>query len=245
MWWTNSLCILPNEDLGILAEYDPLTSSLVPHGVIGRRVSRNVASARCSPFQYVGDCIETCVHGADASQVAIANHASDDGSSFDLLSSELGNVQAESMTHVADASKVLSQVTSCWSESFLVVPMVTVTKMMTKAGEARGLVRRNDVFSGEGRPPAREKGISRHRNEGIFPLPPFRELLVWSSRGLTGGQRRRLLRDVHGACNAFNWTHGEDSRTVARPPSLVAREDKHQNLRADVLQRHPGGHALG
>ena len=25
MWWTNSLCILANEDLGTLAEYDPLT----------------------------------------------------------------------------------------------------------------------------------------------------------------------------------------------------------------------------
>ena len=26
MWWTNSLCTLANEDLGTLAEYDPLTS---------------------------------------------------------------------------------------------------------------------------------------------------------------------------------------------------------------------------
>ena len=26
MWWTNSLCIFANEDLGTLAEYDPLTS---------------------------------------------------------------------------------------------------------------------------------------------------------------------------------------------------------------------------
>ena len=25
MWWTNSLCTLANEDLGTLAEYDPLT----------------------------------------------------------------------------------------------------------------------------------------------------------------------------------------------------------------------------
>ena len=27
MWWTNSLCTLANEDLGTLAEYDPLTLS--------------------------------------------------------------------------------------------------------------------------------------------------------------------------------------------------------------------------
>ena len=25
MWWTNSLCTLADEDLGTLAEYDPLT----------------------------------------------------------------------------------------------------------------------------------------------------------------------------------------------------------------------------
>ena len=25
MWWTNSLCTSANEDLGTLAEYDPLT----------------------------------------------------------------------------------------------------------------------------------------------------------------------------------------------------------------------------
>ena len=27
MWWTNSLCTPANEDLGTLAEYDPLTKS--------------------------------------------------------------------------------------------------------------------------------------------------------------------------------------------------------------------------
>ena len=26
MWWTNSVCTTANEDLGTLAEYDPLTS---------------------------------------------------------------------------------------------------------------------------------------------------------------------------------------------------------------------------
>ena len=29
MWWTNSLCILANEDVGTLAEYDPLMSAVM------------------------------------------------------------------------------------------------------------------------------------------------------------------------------------------------------------------------
>ena len=29
MWWTNSLCTFVDEDLGTLAEYDPLTSEQV------------------------------------------------------------------------------------------------------------------------------------------------------------------------------------------------------------------------
>ena len=53
---------------------------------------------------------------------------------------------------------------------------------------------------------------SRHRSEGIFPLPQLLDLPVWSSSGLTGGQRPRLSRDVNGACNVLNWMHGEDSR---------------------------------
>ena len=67
-----------------------------------------------------------------------------------------------------------SHVTSCWSESFLVVQMVTVTKMMTerrKAGEAPGLARRNDVSSGGGRPPARptwKKGHLAASERGSF-----------------------------------------------------------------------------
>ena len=47
------------------------------------------------------------MQGADSPQVASANHTSDDSSSFDLLSSKFGNVQAESRTHVADASSRL------------------------------------------------------------------------------------------------------------------------------------------
>ena len=46
-----------------------------------------------------------------------------------------------------------------------------------------------------------------------------------------------MLGDVNGACNARNWMHGEDSRPAARPPSLLAIEDKNQRLRADVQQR--------
>ena len=61
---------------------------------------------------------------------------------------------------------------------------------------------------------------------GNFPLPQLRDLPVWSSGGLTGGQRRGLLRDVNGACNALKWMHGEDSRSAARPPPLVATETR-------------------
>ena len=59
---------------------------------------------------------------------------------------------------------------------------------------------------------------------------------MWSSGGLTSGQRRRLLRDVNRSRNALNWMHGEDSRPAARLPSLVACEDKNQCLLADVQQ---------
>ena len=38
---------------------------------------------------------------------------------------------------------------------------------------------------------------------------------------MTGGQRRRLLRGVNGACDALNWMQGEGSRSVAHPHSLV------------------------
>ena len=82
-----------------------------------------------------------------------------------------------------------------------------------KAGEARGLARRNDVSSGGGRPPARPPWRQGHLAEserGNFSPPPLRDLAVWSSVGMTGGQRRRLFRDVNGACDALNWTHGED-----------------------------------
>ena len=60
---------------------------------------------------------------------------------------------------------------------------------------------------------------------------------MWSFGGLTSGQRRRLSRDVNGVCDSLNWMHGEDSRPAARPPPLVASEDKNQYLRADVQQR--------
>ena len=46
-----------------------------------------------------------------------------------------------------------------------------------------------------------KKGISRHRSEGIFLVPLLEDLLVWSSSGLTGGQRCGLLRDV--TCDAL------------------------------------------
>ena len=49
-----------------------MLSSLVSHVVVGWGLSRNVAFARCFPLQDVGECTRTCVHGADAPQVASA-----------------------------------------------------------------------------------------------------------------------------------------------------------------------------
>ena len=108
----------------------------------------------------------------------------------------------------------------------------------TIAGTARAFSRPIAMTSiVDGVDPVEKKSISRHRSEGIIPLPQLRDLPVWSSGGLTGGQRRRMLRDVNGVCNTLNWMHGEGSRPTARPPSLVATEDKNQRLHADVQQR--------
>ena len=81
-----------------------MVPSRVLHVVGGRGLSRVVSFARCFPCQDVDECTETFMHGTDAPKVASADHTSDDSSSFDLLSSEFGNVQAESKTHVADPS---------------------------------------------------------------------------------------------------------------------------------------------
>ena len=117
------------------------------------------------------------------------------------------------------------------------VQLVTMMKVMTKRGKAGERV--TSPVEGVDRPsgPRRRKGTPRHRSEGIFPVPQLRDLPAWSSGGLTGVQRRRLLRDVNGACNACNWMRGEGSRPAARPPFLVASEEKNQCLRADVQQR--------
>ena len=122
-----------------------------------------------SHFMMLASALRRMYMGADAPKVVSAKHASVDSSSFDLLSSEFGNVQAGSETHVAGASPGLgSQLTWPWSESFLVVQLATVMKVMTergKAGEARGPARRNDVSSRGGRLPVRPRGkrsTSRH-----------------------------------------------------------------------------------
>ena len=109
-----------------------------------------------------------------------------------------------------------------------------------KKGEAERPVRRHDVSHGWGRPPHRlpqNQPRLAAPNEGIFRLPHLQELPASCSGGLTGGQRRRLSRDVNEACRALSWMHGEEIRPPALPPSLVASEDKNQCLRADVQQR--------
>ena len=43
--------------------------------------------------------------------------------------------------------------------------------------------------------------------------------------------------DVNGVYRALNGMHGEEYRSAARPPSLVASEDKNQCLRVHVQQQ--------
>ena len=111
--------------------------------------------------------------------------------------------------------------------------VVRVRELERRAGEDEGLARCDDVSSGGvDRPPwlpVKKRHLAASER-GFFPLPPLRDLPVWSSGGLSGGQRRRLLRDVNGAFGALNWMHGEDSRPTTRPPSLVASEDKNQSM---------------
>ena len=162
-----------------------MVSSLVLHVVGGRALRLNVSFARRFSFQDVGAYTETYVHGAGAPNVASAKHASVNSSSFDLVPPEFGNLRARSRTHTADASP-----TSPWSESFLVVQLVTMMKVMLKGG--RGHVA------------ASERGKFSSTATSRLTAVVFR----W----------RGLLRDVNGACNASNWMHGEDSRPAARPP---------------------------
>ena len=114
-----------------------MVSSLVSHVVVGQGLSRNVASTQCFPFPVVGDCTETCmglmvlewpVRFVLLTAVPLSTSCPRNSETY----------KAEIQTHVADTSR--SQVTSCWSASFLVVQVVTVTKLMTKrrkAGEVR------------------------------------------------------------------------------------------------------------
>ena len=93
-----------------------------------------------------------------------------------------------------------------------------------QAGESTGPARRHDVSGGGGRPSTQP--------------PQVRWRPAASERGnYSCGQRRRMSRDVNGACCVLNWMHGEENRPAARPPSHVVSEDKSQYLRAVVQER--------
>ena len=120
------------------------------------------------------------------------------------------------------------------------VQLVTVTRegeIIRKVGVAEGPACRHDVGFDRPSGSRRTKGASRQSSEGICPLPLLRGLPAWSSGGSTGGQRRRLLRDVNGTCRACNWMHCEENRPAARPRSLVASEDNNPFIRVDVQRR--------
>ena len=123
------------------------------------------------------------------------------------------------------------------------VPLVMVMRVWElerRAGEAEGSACRNDVSNGGGRPSdqlPQNKGRLAAPKRGNFPLPYLQELPESCSGGLTGGQRRRLLRVFNEACRALNWMHGEDTRPPVLSPSLLPSENKNRCLRADVQQR--------
>ena len=147
-------------------------------------------------------------------------------SSFDLMPPEFGNLRAVSKTHIADASPGLGAT----ADIALVGEFLggAVGHYDEGNDEARKGGRGQAPRPSQGRrqwrgstarpTPRGKEGTSRHRSEGIIPLTPPRDPLVWSSGGWTGGQRRR----------------GQSPRGSS---SLAATEDKNQCLRADVQQR--------
>ena len=85
----------------------------------------------------VAEVSETYVHEAGAPKVVSAKHAAVDSCSFDFVPPGFANPRAGSKTHTVDASPVWGpQSTSLWSESFLVVQLVRIMKVMTKRGKA-------------------------------------------------------------------------------------------------------------
>ena len=89
------------------------------------------------------------------------------------------------------------------------------------------------------------EGGSRQRSKGTCSVPQLRHLPAWSSGGLTGGQRRRLLRDVNGACRALSWMHGEENLPAAPSFSCGQRGQEPMSSCGRAAARQPGGSALG
>ena len=104
--------VAPPDNAGALCVVDELSMpfldvSWCPHGFCMSLVAEvSVVSFLSRDVSHVKMLMSVLrrMHGTDAPKVASADHTSDDSSSFDLLSSEFGNVQAESKTHVADPS---------------------------------------------------------------------------------------------------------------------------------------------
>ena len=73
-----------------------------------------------------------------------------------------------------------------------------------------------------------------HRACAFLPLPSLRD--VGLPAALTGGRRRRLLRDIEAAVDALNWMHGSAYRPAPRELS-AATERKMWGFRSEVRQR--------
>ena len=190
---------------------------------------------------------EACAHGADAPNWASAKHFSGSSSSLDLVpqemrsyasrlsrdEAELEHLRARAKTKAAGASTGVGAA-QFWSEVFLAVPLVMVMRVREldrTLGEAEGLVRRNDVSNGGGRPSDRHpqnKGRLAASKRGDSPLPHLQELpCVVADCYVTSTEPVAL-------------GTGCTERIVARGSfslSCGASEDKNQCLRADVQQR--------
>lgn len=83
----------------------------------------------------------------------------------------------------------------------------------------------------------RWKGSSGMKGASFLPLPLVSSVPPEWRMMLSGGQRRRLLRDANAAIAALNWMHGDGRRSDVAYPLSAKTEGKILRLQHDVLQR--------
>ena len=108
------------------------------------------------------------------------------------------------------------------------------------AGAEPARRKHDDGEGGDWRPDQFLQITGRGGGGGSSSFPPLPLLRVlpeeWGS-GLSGGQRRRLLRDINAAVGGLSFLHGEGYREVSDRHLSQATEEKVARLRDDVLRR--------